>query len=403
MRISLAITLILITLSIEIYSQELQFYYPDGKKYTGKAKSIGELNNELEERGRIYYHLFESNGDFTSVGFKLFTNKPIWVQTKDSTKIDSAILSFDLNKFFTYDFERELESNVKEKTLTKDFILETLGQPDRKIKIGENISNIENWTYTALGVRLKFDSESLVSYRKNTDSVFIDSIAIINKYKDCCNLKAKHYYWLSQNYCEFKDKDTTNEIMFSGKGLSKFQVLYQSGSYVFIKFKSVSTARSLRPDTLKINSWLGNEICNTAFVNVADTYAVNAKDFSVLYYEYIGDEARFDYLLKGTIKNITKSSIGPLPFILIIDEGFDNKDSLLLQTDKNGIYEFLGDTHTGFRCLTGVSKKNRKTYNERHKYISFTIIIDKKIFYKRIKRSEIYNDEPIQFDISFVE
>src|ERR1700756_4849228 len=353
MKIRLIIILLLIVTCVESYAQKLQKYYPDGKKYMGKANTIGELNKELEEKGRVYYHLF--------------TNKPLWVETADSTKIDSAINSFNLKVFFeSSEFERLLEQNVEKKTLTKNFIIETLGQPDKKTQFIENSINMENWTYTTLGVTLKLKAENIISYRKNTDSIFMDSVAIVAKYKECCDLKTGYYYWLSQNYCHFKSKEGKNQILFCGRENSKFQVLYQLDDLAFIKFKSVSTAFSLRQDTIKIKEWPGAEIRNSPLVNVTDTFTVNGKDFS---------------------------------FLLIIDEGYKGKDSLLLQTDKNGEYEFSGDSRTGFICFTGVSKEKRHAYYVQHKYITFTIIANGKAVSKKMKAGKLFGNKPIKFDV----
>src|ERR1700756_1845653 len=386
MKIRLIIILLLIVTCVESYAQKLQKYYPDGKKYMGKANTIGELNKELEEKGRVYYHLF--------------TNKPLWVETADSTKIDSAINSFNLKVFFeSSEFERLLEQNVEKKTLTKNFIIETLGQPDKKTQFIENSINMENWTYTTLGVTLKLKAENIISYRKNTDSIFMDSVAIVAKYKECCDLKTGYYYWLSQNYCHFKSKEGKNQILFCGRENSKFQVLYQLDDLAFIKFKSVSTAFSLRQDTIKIKEWPGAEISNSPLVNVTDTFTVNVKDFSILYYSDIGNESYCDYILKGKIASKLKKPYSNLSFLLIIDEGYKGKDSLLLQTDKNGEYEFSGDSRTGFICFTGVSKEKRHAYYVQHKYITFTIIANGKAVSKKMKAGKLFGNKPIKFDV----
>lgn len=56
-----------------LFGQEepLKFYYPDGSKYKGKAKNIGQINKELEPQGRVYFFCpYADDKDFdTTVGY----------------------------------------------------------------------------------------------------------------------------------------------------------------------------------------------------------------------------------------------------------------------------------------------------------------------------------------------
>ncbi|MEJ6748665.1 MAG: hypothetical protein QNK60_01900 [Flavobacteriales bacterium] len=95
----------------------------------------------------------------------MFTKHPIYVATTDVTKIQLAIASFNLEKFFdSYDFEMELETNITEGTLTDLFIIETLGHPDNKSKYYDKEVEFKNWTYSDLGVTLQFINGIVTSY-----------------------------------------------------------------------------------------------------------------------------------------------------------------------------------------------------------------------------------------------
>lgn len=146
-------------------------YYANGKKYTGAAKNIGELNKEFDKYDRIYVYNPEGKefiDNLTRVGFKLFTDNPFWVITKDSTNIQKAINSFDLKEYFnsSWRFQFDLENHIKEGTLTDLFILETLGAPNDKSKYFDGIITIENWQYSRFGVTLTLKNGIVVSYIK---------------------------------------------------------------------------------------------------------------------------------------------------------------------------------------------------------------------------------------------
>jgi hypothetical protein len=146
----------------------LTFYYPDGTKYKGTAKNIAQINKELEEQGRVYVDIQSSSTDnFTTVGYKLFTNKPLWILTDNPDKVNDAITRFDLNDLMTsWKFESELEKYIKKGVLTDIFILETLGPPTNQAKYFDSNIAVENWTYDNLSLTLTLKKGIVTSYVK---------------------------------------------------------------------------------------------------------------------------------------------------------------------------------------------------------------------------------------------
>jgi hypothetical protein len=369
------------------------FYYPNGVKYNGNAKTIGELNKELEEKGRVHLHLYSSDSTLILVGFKLFTNVPLWIEISDSSLIDKAIKSFNLSTFFELDFKRLLITNINDKVLTKDFIIKTLGSPKQKIPYTDNQLKMDNWVYDSLGITLKFNDNLLISFKDKTDTAFIDCK---NYYRSSTELKNGRYYYLGKDYCRFGSKDTLNEKRFGGKEPSIFQVLYQQGNRAFIRFKTLETSHNLRPPTITLDDPEAKS-CNCPLVNITDTFSTILSDFNISYHSEIYDESYCDYILKGQIRtgNLTYKQKS---FILIIDEGFEQKDSLLLFTDKNGDYELAHNTMSGFICTTG---KNRRAYNKLHKYIIFTFLIDNKTFKRRYRLNSVFWRKIKHYNIAY--
>lgn len=159
---------ILLTGQLNSFGQDkpLTFYYPDGTKYKGTAKTIAQISKELEEHGRVYVDIQSSSEDeFTTVGYKLFTNKPLWILTDKPDKLKVAITKFDLNEFLTsWEFESELEKYIKKGLLSDIFILETLGGPTDRKKYFDSSVEFENWTYDNLSITLTLKKGIVTSY-----------------------------------------------------------------------------------------------------------------------------------------------------------------------------------------------------------------------------------------------
>lgn len=166
-KIILTITIALLS-NLTFGQDKLQTYYPNGELYPHTGKTLEDVNFELEEHGRVYMHIPKDIGEGTFlVGFKLFTNTPLWVATRDKTRIQSAIDSFELDEFLqSYKFEMELENYIEKGTLTDLYILETLGPPDNRDKYFDKNIQVENWTYTDLGIKLTIENGAATSYIK---------------------------------------------------------------------------------------------------------------------------------------------------------------------------------------------------------------------------------------------
>lgn len=144
------------------------FYHPNGEVYQTSAKTIGELNQEIEEYGRVHVHIPAAlETDISIVSFKLFTSTPLWVLTDNPKNIDTAIASFNLNEYFSsYLFENDLQSFIEKGSLTDLYILNSLGAPNIRTAYFDKDVSLEDWNYSALGLTLTFSSGVLVSYVK---------------------------------------------------------------------------------------------------------------------------------------------------------------------------------------------------------------------------------------------
>ncbi|SKB82656.1 hypothetical protein [Maribacter arcticus] len=146
---------------------KIKTYLPDGTDYAGSGTTINQLNKEFEEHGRVYTYDADNGDSMSMVGFKLFTNEPLWVLTDDKSTIQKSIESFNVDDFlYSYKCEMEIEKFIKKGTLSDIFILETLGQPDNKSKYFDEDIQIDLWTYRDIGTTLSFRNGIAKSYTK---------------------------------------------------------------------------------------------------------------------------------------------------------------------------------------------------------------------------------------------
>lgn len=164
---------ILLLFSLFAFGQEKGltdlFYYPDGEKYKGDAENIYEINLEVEIKGRVYSPatLIDEGDSLTMVGFKLFTNEPLWVLTEDTSKLQRAINAFNYYEYMhSRRVELELKTSIERKNLDKAFILETWGRPDEMIETYDSSGSFEQWFYNELGFILTFENGIVISYSK---------------------------------------------------------------------------------------------------------------------------------------------------------------------------------------------------------------------------------------------
>jgi hypothetical protein len=142
------------------------FYFPNGEVYPTSAKTIEELNQEIEEHGRVHVHISTAlDADMSIVGFTLFTSTPLWVMTSSAKNIENAIASFSLSEYFSsFLFENDLQTFIDKGILTDLFILKNLGAPSNRAQYFDKEVSFEEWAYSALGLTLTFKNGVAVSY-----------------------------------------------------------------------------------------------------------------------------------------------------------------------------------------------------------------------------------------------
>jgi hypothetical protein len=375
--------------------QSLHFYYPDGTKYHGSAKTMGELNFELEKEGRVYYHLFEYKDEFTIVGFKLFTNIPLYIETTTPEIIDSAIKNFQISDYFKYFIDINLNNSIEQKNLKSSYFNETLGKPNSiKDSIYDN-QPVQLWNYRNIGLTTVFADSLLIAYKQELDQDFTDK-KTLHDLDLSLQLKDNNYYWLSESYERFL-KDTNSTDFFAAQWSSSFKVLYSQGSYTYIKFDQLSTVSNAPLGESYITKRFGDDTITTIEVNTEDLYTLKTSDFSIRYYSKIGEKVQSDYLVKGQLLNKNKEPIRNQKLTLIIDENYNSKDSIFLKTSPNGGFSYRGNTKLNFLCTMGI--KNRKEYFKKHENIIFTLCVGDRKYSKTIKQKALSDSQPIVFDI----
>lgn len=159
----------LILLAITSFAQP-GIYYADGSTYKGNHHTLEGITHDLDSHGRVYHFSpFVANGDdVTTVGFLLFTDSALWVFTDNPEVIDSAINRFDLQKFYnSVEFRIELEAFIAEGHLTEQFILSTLGEPEKKRKFVSKEGVFYRWYYPTTGYDLIFQEGRVSHYLKS--------------------------------------------------------------------------------------------------------------------------------------------------------------------------------------------------------------------------------------------
>lgn len=163
--------LIFFLLSISAFTpgiaQQARVYYPDGNPYKGSSHTLEEINHDFDMQNRVYHFTpFAGKGDdITTVGFLLFTDSALWVQTHKKAMIDSAIAAFEINKFYSsHEFRIELDAFIAKGALDETFILNTLGEPDKKRTIRTKEGFFDRWFYSQLGVDLILEEQIVTHY-----------------------------------------------------------------------------------------------------------------------------------------------------------------------------------------------------------------------------------------------
>jgi hypothetical protein len=164
--------LLVLTVWTTVASAQLPFYYPDGRPYKRQAVNMNDINKDFDNCGRVKIETpfcsQEPGADcLTSVGYKLFTDTPLWVLTNSPEKIPEAVKAFNVREYLlSWEFESDLETFIKKKCLTDAFILKTLGAPDDRSKYFSQSIEFENWYYEPLGLKLTLTKGIVTSYTK---------------------------------------------------------------------------------------------------------------------------------------------------------------------------------------------------------------------------------------------
>src|SRR5687768_3383691 len=168
----LVVMSLLITIRSHAQFNDMVFYYQDGKPYVRACTSIVDINNDFDKAGRIKTIspiCWDSvrYDCFIVIGFKLFTDQPLWVFTNSSEDIKQLTRTFDYDAYLkSYEFEHDLKQHISKKTLTGVFILETLGPPNKQVKSEGRPDSLERWYYDDLRVILTLKNGFVLSYDK---------------------------------------------------------------------------------------------------------------------------------------------------------------------------------------------------------------------------------------------
>jgi hypothetical protein len=152
-------------------SNDMLFYYPDGRLYKRACNSIIDINGDFDKDGRIKIFspmCWDSTryDCFTVIGYRLFTDEPLWVFTNSSEEIPHLVKAFNFQEYLrSSQLDHDLKDHITKETLTDDFILETLGVPDKSDIVDEGRKN-ETWTYSKLGLVLGFEDGLLTAYQR---------------------------------------------------------------------------------------------------------------------------------------------------------------------------------------------------------------------------------------------
>ncbi|WP_260255079.1 energy transducer TonB [Elizabethkingia meningoseptica] len=172
-------------------------YLPNGEKCPkeiSKAKTLHELNNYFEEKGRAWNTSTDLDED-AMIAFKSFTLTPLYIiftNKKDysSEKINDLINSINKdNSGYNYYFgshqyghhwgvKADIERFIKQKSLDEKFLIETLGTPSEVKDSYYGGKPAKCYIYLKEGVRIYYINGIAIGYDKveklENDSKVID-------------------------------------------------------------------------------------------------------------------------------------------------------------------------------------------------------------------------------------
>ncbi|MEP2771940.1 MAG: hypothetical protein ABJH05_07310 [Fulvivirga sp.] len=161
------ITSVLLCFTLSSMAQKAHVYYPSGDLYQGNSHILEQINKEFDTHERVYHFTpFAGRGDdLTTVGFLLFTDSALWIQTSRKAVIDSAVAAFDLDKFYqSNEFRIELDAFIAKGVLDRRFVESTLGSPVKQRVIKTKDDEFDRWFYPHLGIDLILEKDVVTHY-----------------------------------------------------------------------------------------------------------------------------------------------------------------------------------------------------------------------------------------------
>lgn len=140
------------------FSQDLEFYYPDGKFITKGAtvntvlaKYFPEVrltHNPSIENSKMVHN--EKSGVF-AVYFNVLSNEPLFVlayPNPTQNQIDSAVNSFNLEEYYnSWKFEFDIRTAVKSKKLTDIDLYKAFGKPIKSNVTSDGTNSIKTLAF----------------------------------------------------------------------------------------------------------------------------------------------------------------------------------------------------------------------------------------------------------------
>lgn len=153
-------------------STDMLFYYPDGKPYKKACRTISDINADFDNDGRIgtFSPMCWDSARydcFVVIGYKLFTDRPLWVFTNNRRKIPEFLSAFDYTKYLeSTHLDSDFKDHIIKKTLTDEFIMETFGLPNRIDRNPDIHVEREHWVYLKPAIMLTFEDGLVIAYQR---------------------------------------------------------------------------------------------------------------------------------------------------------------------------------------------------------------------------------------------
>lgn len=171
-RISVLLSIVFLVSSMSLHGQasEMAFYYPDGTPYKRACRGISDINADFDTlaRVKVFAPLCFDSVDldcFVVVGFKLLTDEPLWVWTNNSRAISESVRAFNFQVYVKEGgLIRDLDNHVSKRSLTYDFLIETLGPPDEFAEYEQEGVIYQTIEYRAINLVLSLKDGAVISF-----------------------------------------------------------------------------------------------------------------------------------------------------------------------------------------------------------------------------------------------